>query len=622
MRKLLLTAALAAMLAPTTASAVTMEQLLPNVDPSTGLRYACAMDILYGDILFQSKPIENTGGFFIQQWEEGNMQDMIMTSLFAGRRPCAWLRILSDGTVQLQALPQYKDGHAPHYADGSDNKSGISAVLSGCNIFKFDRTRATIPSSNGSTVLVDPVTQSVVGETTVTAGTPYYEMSTAYPSAVIASPVAKDSGYELTFSMVEDVDYNTRKVTILADGSYPYYDRYVVRTYKDNSTASWNGDDGTDSWTFTDVPMRTELTGGKNIAITNFLAKGCAVKFGTSGATATFGNVTGTYASGQDGKYNVTLPRQEFQSALGRCTYYLSGNLVSGKITESRWFLPATYDGLRVPFYLGGATNTDPVTGTITPGDEAQHDAGTCPWVSNGGTRTTAAKGYMELDAFTMASADPATYDYTETTTDWCGWVDMDATLSVGLKLNLFGAKPENGVYVNGAVINAKNTAFVDNYEVYMIPGNLKSYTEGTVDADDGLQDAMYLGSVIDRPYATDWMPTGAKPATDDREFTFNYLVPADKIVGMDQWGDATPAYTFFLKANYANPDLTPTFHALTYRSINVKNFAGVNDITADDADSQAPVIYYNLQGQIVDTPTVGQLVIKRQGSRAEKCKM
>lgn len=621
MHKLLVTLAVG-MTLPLASQAVTMEQLLPNIDPETGLRYTCAMDILYGDILFQSKPIENTGGFFIQQWEEGNMQDMIMTSLFAGRRPYAWLRILSDGTVQLQALPQYKDGHAPHYADGSENKSGISAVLSGCNIFKFERTRSSVSSANSVTVLCDPTTYEVVGTTTVPAGTPYYEMQVAYPSAVIASPVVKDTGYELTFAMVEDVDYNTRKVTRLADGSYPYYDRYVVRTYKDNSTASWTGDDGTQTWNFNDVPMRADLTGGKNISLVNFLAKGCAVKFGAAGATATFGNVTGTYADAGDGTYNVTIPRQEFQNALSRCTYYLSGNMQSGNIAENRWFLPNTYDGLRVPFYLSDSNDTSmPIAGKLTPTDDAHHDAGTCPWVSNGGTRTTAAKGYMELNPFVLASGDPATYDYTETQTDWCGWVDMDATLSVSLKLNLFGALPTEGVYINGTINNAKNTANVDNYEVYMIPGNLKTIADGTVDPDDGLLDAMYIGSVIDQPYASTLMPTGAKQPTEDREFTFNYLIPAAKIAGMDQWGDKTPAYTFFLKANYTSPDLTPTFHALTSRSINVRNFsAGINDITADEA--MAPATYYNLQGQRIAQPEAGQLVIKRQGAKAQKCKM
>lgn len=45
----------------------------------------------------------------------------------------------------------------------------------------------------------------------------------------------------------------------------------------------------------------------------------------------------------------------------------------------------------------------------------------------------------------------------------------------------------------------------------------------------------------------------------------------------------------------------------------------GVDTITVDEDSSNAPVSYYNLQGQRIDNPASGQLVIRRQGSKATK---
>ncbi len=44
----------------------------------------------------------------------------------------------------------------------------------------------------------------------------------------------------------------------------------------------------------------------------------------------------------------------------------------------------------------------------------------------------------------------------------------------------------------------------------------------------------------------------------------------------------------------------------------------GVNDLI-QDTDTNAPVEFFNLQGQRIDTPATGQLVIKRQGSKVTK---
>lgn len=46
---------------------------------------------------------------------------------------------------------------------------------------------------------------------------------------------------------------------------------------------------------------------------------------------------------------------------------------------------------------------------------------------------------------------------------------------------------------------------------------------------------------------------------------------------------------------------------------------AGIEDIAADRDNSEAPTVYYNLQGQIVKEPAAGQVVIRREGSDVTK---
>lgn len=53
------------------------------------------------------------------------------------------------------------------------------------------------------------------------------------------------------------------------------------------------------------------------------------------------------------------------------------------------------------------------------------------------------------------------------------------------------------------------------------------------------------------------------------------------------------------------------------YPAFCVKEFAGIASVA--DENSDAPVEYFNLQGQRIDSPAAGQIVIRRQGSAASK---
>lgn len=51
--------------------------------------------------------------------------------------------------------------------------------------------------------------------------------------------------------------------------------------------------------------------------------------------------------------------------------------------------------------------------------------------------------------------------------------------------------------------------------------------------------------------------------------------------------------------------------------AFNITAFTGIE--TVENTDAEAPVVYYNLQGQRVDNPAAGQIVIRRQGTKATK---
>ncbi len=57
----------------------------------------------------------------------------------------------------------------------------------------------------------------------------------------------------------------------------------------------------------------------------------------------------------------------------------------------------------------------------------------------------------------------------------------------------------------------------------------------------------------------------------------------------------------------------------IVYTGDLLADMAGVKDITIDNVDANAPVEYFNLQGQRVANPAAGQILIRRQGSTVSK---
>lgn len=195
----------------------------------------------------------------------------------------------------------------------------------------------------------------------------------------------------------------------------------------------------------------------------------------------------------------------------------------------------------------------------------------------------------------------------------------VDVTLDVNMDITKYGCQENVGVYVQGKFAPVSHAMRVDHYDLYVAP-KVTDLANVTLQADGNLPGAI---NITDEAYDTTFgeeQPGGSGPlhlsparrveGAVGSEIYFNKLVNYQDIPGFD----VDRGYCFYVKATYtAASGLAPTYHALTSSAITT----GVNDIEADDC--QAPVEYYTVMGQRVDNPAPGQVVIRRQGTRASK---
>ena len=70
----------------------------------------------------------------------------------------------------------------------------------------------------------------------------------------------------------------------------------------------------------------------------------------------------------------------------------------------------------------------------------------------------------------------------------------------------------------------------------------------------------------------------------------------------------------FYLKANYNNNIIEPTFHSLTQFEGTI---TAIETIETEEPESEA--VYYNLQGVQVVNPEAGNIYIVRRGAKVTK---
>lgn len=203
--------------------------------------------------------------------------------------------------------------------------------------------------------------------------------------------------------------------------------------------------------------------------------------------------------------------------------------------------------------------------------------------------------------------------------------IDLDITHSHKIQKNQFGYGNGVGdgsqkyIYINCALGEHKNTAFVEDYELYIVPGE-HAVIGG---ADFMHEDGHVNGTRIDlEQYATAFMPNTARTMDVDvdgdggqgLERTYNLLIPENDLKAIAADGK----YSLYTRTKYtAESGLEDSFHALTPLG---ETTTAVGTITTDDLD--APVEYFTLQGVRVDNPLPGAVYVRRQGSHATKVRI
>lgn len=160
-----------------------------------------------------------------------------------------------------------------------------------------------------------------------------------------------------------------------------------------------------------------------------------------------------------------------------------------------------------------------------------------------------------------------------------------------------------NRVKVEATINNRVNCHHVESYDLYVVPGKHSTinHPEFALCPEKGHEKAVLVKAGI--------VPTGR---ADDSDIHIDF---DDAIEGIQDWEpESLVDHTFFLKTNYTDPELHPTFHALSTFAIQT----GVENL---EEETVAPVEFYNMQGVRVQNPSNG-IFIRRQGDKVSKVRL
>lgn len=178
------------------------------------------------------------------------------------------------------------------------------------------------------------------------------------------------------------------------------------------------------------------------------------------------------------------------------------------------------------------------------------------------------------------------------------------------------GEEYQDDLYVEQA-FNRGRLVGVDVYGIGGMPGALKlrkTTVDGTLEAKDSwaadfykdknsqeLTPAYYTNAAVENQTISDMTVTASTSLKNGNTFISfgDYLVV---------WIPELNA----LGADYYEPTITCT------KDFEMGGPAAIEGVSAD-VDANAPVEFFNIQGQRIDNPANGQLVIRRQGSKVEK---
>lgn len=240
-----------------------------------------------------------------------------------------------------------------------------------------------------------------------------------------------------------------------------------------------------------------------------------------------------------------------------------------------------------------------PVTGTFGIQGDPKHAKDMDFWVTDGGNTKT----YVPI---TMTLNNPKCFSlykggYIEDATSIK--IDGLAEITHQAKLNLTSVdivSDSHSVGVSGTIAERSNNQHVASYDLYVVPGGYKTITDpGFVTHETtGHQNGYYIGNIP---------VTVSRANGTDLEFNLR-----KENAGVGLTPDCNPV--FYLKANYNNNIIEPTFHSLTQFEGTI---TAIETIEAEEAEPEA--VYYNLQGVQVVNPEAGNIYIVRRGAKATK---
>lgn len=248
---------------------------------------------------------------------------------------------------------------------------------------------------------------------------------------------------------------------------------------------------------------------------------------------------------------------------------------------------------------VGDNVYLDDVTGTFGIQGDPNHVRDKDFWVTDGGKTKTYVPITMTLNNPKYFSVYKGGYIEDATSIK----IDGLAEITHQAKLNLSSVdivSDSHSVGVSGTITDRSNNQHVASYDLYVVPGGYKTITDpGFVTHETtGHQNGYYVGNIP---------VTVSRANGTDIEFSLR-----KENAGAGLTPDCNPV--FYLKANYNNNIIEPTFHSLTQFEGTI---TAIETIEAEEAEAEA--VYYNLQGVQVVNPEAGNIYIVRRGAKATK---
>lgn len=226
----------------------------------------------------------------------------------------------------------------------------------------------------------------------------------------------------------------------------------------------------------------------------------------------------------------------------------------------------------------------DPITGTFETYDGLRHknyDANA--WVTNDGTVRTFDGGYEIVFGAYAYHDYSQVHDYIDSTVI-TPMDDNDVTADFNLDVRQYSAydRDTKGEFrIQADVVPQQNCHNVESYDLYVVPkamSSINQFADGKHDYTTGHADAVLIDS---KPAAG---ANGENPVSFDKWYT---------LTG-DKFNKNLNDYSLFVKANYKNTDLAPTFHQLTPLTDTVITSIGLtgadSDVTVTVANSTITV--------------------------------